>query len=421
MGYNDVLLGACLASGTCVLAIWAWSRVQQQKLETTRRPRAPVNCTTLFGVMGGLGPKASANFLDEGVVQGRVRLFHAMSQQEPTSQNDKQKAATIRFQRVCEASTAAWTPEEVELVHAQCGGRSQIGDQDHVPLVMYCNTQTPGRPSFIIGRSGDAPSPLPELAHTAECLARAGATSICIVCNTAHHFREDILAELEAKLPANCVPTFVDMLEVALEHVARQATNVESHINGSTSSFEEDVVVVGLLATRATLETRIFEKTAARMEQEQQGAGHQQKLIILTPLSTQALACGARQDAIEEALFGSQGIKTGFDSVGDSNDTAALHNLCLLLEQALILKRAGAQSVVLGCTELPLLLNEKTIREFAVLALEPCADRDDLLDALPELVLVNPTRTLADEVIRATLLGRTGEGGVRVESVDQVK
>jgi hypothetical protein len=145
----------------------------------------------------------------------------------------------------------------------------------------------------------------------------------------------------------------------------------------------------------------------------------------LTPLSAEAVDCGANQDAIEEALFGEQGIKTGFDSVvGDSNNsgvTPALRNMRLLLEQALLLMRAGAHSVVLGCTELPLLLNADTIRDYASLALQASTDPDAFLAELSGLVLVNPTRTLADEVIRATLLGRVGGGNVRVENVNQVK
>ena len=65
-------------------------------------------------------------------------------------------------------------------------------DQDHVPLVIYSVPQIPERvPAILSG----AESPLPAMLTGLRMLERAGAKAIAIPCNTAHYWYEDLQRE----------------------------------------------------------------------------------------------------------------------------------------------------------------------------------------------------------------------------------
>lgn len=66
------------------------------------------------------------------------------------------------------------------------------GDQDHVPVVVYSVPQIPDRPSAILE---NAESPLPHMLEGVRALKRAGATAIAIACNTAHYWYDALAAE----------------------------------------------------------------------------------------------------------------------------------------------------------------------------------------------------------------------------------
>ena len=62
-------------------------------------------------------------------------------------------------------------------------------DSDHLHVIIDSDPQVPDRTAFILGRG---PSPVPALVATARDLVRAGAQLIAIPCITAHHFIEEI-------------------------------------------------------------------------------------------------------------------------------------------------------------------------------------------------------------------------------------
>jgi aspartate racemase len=62
-------------------------------------------------------------------------------------------------------------------------------DADHIPTVLWSDPTVPGRPEAIEGRG---PDPLPALLHGINVLRQAGAGAIAIVCNTAHHWYEPL-------------------------------------------------------------------------------------------------------------------------------------------------------------------------------------------------------------------------------------
>lgn len=93
----------------------------------------------LLGVLGGMGPLATADFL---------------------------------------AKLATETPA--------------LRDQDHIPYVACGVPQIPDRPPAIIG---NGESPLPYMLRGIAMLKQAGANAVAIACNTAHYWHEDLVRE----------------------------------------------------------------------------------------------------------------------------------------------------------------------------------------------------------------------------------
>lgn len=65
-------------------------------------------------------------------------------------------------------------------------------DQDHVPTVLWSDPRVPDR---TLGRLGGAEDPLPWLLRGVRGLARAGCGAIAIPCNTAHGWFDEMRAE----------------------------------------------------------------------------------------------------------------------------------------------------------------------------------------------------------------------------------
>jgi aspartate racemase len=89
-------------------------------------------------------------------------------------------------------------------------------DQDHIPLLINHNPKIPDRHQAL---SGAAPSVGPELAAMAQRLEGAGADFLVMICNTAHAYSDDIRAAVN-------IP-FISIIDVVMDAVAtRPATSV---------------------------------------------------------------------------------------------------------------------------------------------------------------------------------------------------
>lgn len=67
-------------------------------------------------------------------------------------------------------------------------------DQEHVHILVDCNTNIPDRTAAIIG---DGESPLPEMIKSASRLQAMGAQALVVACNTAHYFLQDLEKSVE--------------------------------------------------------------------------------------------------------------------------------------------------------------------------------------------------------------------------------
>lgn len=203
----------------------------------------PFSATGLLGVLGGMGPLATVDFLEKLIEE---------------------------------------TPAQ--------------RDADHVPLVVYSVPQIPDRPAAIL--AGGA-SPLPDMLKGIRTLKAAGATQLAIPCNTAHYWYDALVRE-------GGLPIF---------HIADAACD-ELALRGAVRS-------AGLVATQGTIAAGFFQQ---RLEARGLGcvlntADDQERLVL------PAIAA----------------VKRG--------DRASAHALAVRAVENLL--AAGADAIILACTEIP--------------------------------------------------------------------
>ena len=175
-------------------------------------------------------------------------------------------------------------------------------DQDHLKTVTYSVPQIPDRSSAILD---NAHSPLAALEEGVRFLLSADVSAIAIPCNTAHHWYEP----LQKGCPVPILH-IVDSVLAALAAGGREPGKI------------------GLLATTGTVEAGVY---GARMEK----AGYD----LLLPE-------GGLQEVL--VMAGIRHVKAG------ALDKGRL----LLLEAARRLADQGADALILGCTEIPLVLDQ---------------------------------------------------------------
>lgn len=91
-------------------------------------------------------------------------------------------------------------------------------DQDHVNLLVLNHATIPDRTEFVLGRSGEDPGPV--LARDAARLERFGVDFLVMPCNTAHYFTQQVL-------DAVTVP-FVSIIDVTVEAALERAPGLRA-------------------------------------------------------------------------------------------------------------------------------------------------------------------------------------------------
>jgi aspartate racemase len=174
-----------------------------------------------------------------------------------------------------------------------------VRDQDHVPVVVSSIPQIPDRTAAY---RGEGESPLDTMVASGRRLVAAGAGLIVIPCNTAHLWFDPVQAALG--LP--------------MLHLVDAALAEASALTGASARL-------GLLATEATLGSNLYG-----------GRSHAGVQWVL-PSAAEMREC---------LTPGIAAVKAG--------DLERAATLLQALAQALA--QRGAQAIVLGCTEIPLVL-----------------------------------------------------------------
>lgn len=189
-------------------------------------------------------------------------------------------------------------------------------DQEHVPTLIWSDTQIPDRTACILG--GQEGLVFERLLHSAKLLESAGCTVIAIPCNTSHYFYAQLANALQIPI--------INMIHETVRRV---------RISGSPK--------VGILATDGTVQMGLYQKECETMGLR----------CVAPPPDIQALVMSIIYDEIKR---GEPGSREKFSII----DTA-MHEL-------------GCDCVLLGCTELSVYRNYHNLPPFYVDAMEVLAE-----------------------------------------------
>ena len=185
-------------------------------------------------------------------------------------------------------------------------------DQDHLRIIIDNNPKIPDRSAAILGKGKD---PLPALQETAKNLEKAGANFIIIPCNTAHYFLPSI--QESVKIPV------LNMIEETAKETQKRNSSIKK---------------TGLLASIGTYKAEIYNKYFKKYNIE-----------VISP----------EEKDKEEVMRVIYAVKAG-------NLSEEVKKSIISIAQKLIDK--GAEAIIAGCTEIPLILKEEN---FSVPLIDP--------------------------------------------------
>ena len=200
-------------------------------------------------------------------------------------------------------------PEATAYFYEQIVNQTKADtDQNHIKTIIYSNPEIPPRTDAILG---NGPSPTPLLVAGFQRLKDAGADFVVMPCVTAHYFYQEVRDQVD-------IP-FISLLDESVKWAKDEVPELRK---------------VGLVASSGTLESRLFHDIFGK-------AG----IEVIHPEEEE-------QNRVMEAIFGPRGIKAGFTS-GFPKET--------LVNIAKMLVARGADAIIAGCTEIPLVLKELDI------------------------------------------------------------
>ena len=181
-------------------------------------------------------------------------------------------------------------------------------DQDHIKAIIYSNPEIPPRTDAILG---NGPNPTPLLVEGFQRLKDAGADFVVMPCVTAYFFYPEVKDQVD-------IP-FVSLLDESVKWAKEEVPGLRK---------------TGLVASSGTLESRLFHDVFGK-------AG----IEVIHPEEEE-------QNGVMDAIFGPKGIKAGITS-GFPKET--------LVNIAKMLVAQGADAIIAGCTEVPLVLKDMDI------------------------------------------------------------
>ena len=205
-------------------------------------------------------------------------------------------------------------------------------DQEHYRVIIDNNTDLPNRNDALLS---NGPSPLAMYIDSTKKLEEMGGDVLIISCNTAHAYFEEIQSITSMKV--------MNMIE----ETASLFNKHHAHIRK-----------VGLMATSATIQEGLYHKMFAKY-----------KVKIVAPDSM-------HQNNVMQAIYG---IKAGFVCNKQPLNSFSIHKLYniyqrmseiksttdvshpadLLLTAVKHFEHQGIEVIILGCTEIPLVLDKK--------------------------------------------------------------
>lgn len=215
----------------------------------------------------------------------------------------------------------------VDFLSKLVRGTEAACDQDHIKVLVEQNPQIPDRTDNLVGKGTD---PTVALYSTCKKLERGGADILVIPCNTAHAYVDRIQRHLDVPI--------ISILSAATDHIKEASPTTRT---------------VGILGTDGTICSGMYQRAL-----EEAGLCH-------------IVPDDEHQSLVMESIYGAAGVKAGYtEGLCKEQITRVFSHLVA----------RGAEAVILGCTELPLIVTAGA----------------DVLGALP----VDPTNVLALKCVK---------------------
>jgi aspartate racemase len=177
-------------------------------------------------------------------------------------------------------------------------------DQDHLRVLLWSDPTVPDRTAALLERG---PDPTAWLVHGAKLLVAGGAHLIAVPCNTAHAFLGPVEQQVGVEI--------VHMIDQTARHVA---------------TLDPRVRTVGLLATTGTVRAGLYQGWLARRAIQ---------VVVPTP-----------EEQEKSVMAAVRAVKAG--------DHGPAHTAALAKAGAHLVTR-GAQALIAGCTEIPLVFDQR--------------------------------------------------------------
>jgi aspartate racemase len=178
-------------------------------------------------------------------------------------------------------------------------------DHEHLRIIIDNNPKMPSRQDAILN-GGENPGPA--MAETARNIAGAGADFIIIGANTAHYFYDYVKNAVD-------IPVLHIIDEAVLE----------------TIKIVDKVKKVGVLATAGAMKTRMYENSFNKFDIE----------VVEVPEEIQEL--------VHNSIFSFK-----YDGLTYKNEE-------MMVKAGNFLIANGAEALIMGCTEIPLILGNKEL------------------------------------------------------------
>ncbi len=186
-------------------------------------------------------------------------------------------------------------------------------DQDHIPLLIFNNPKIPDRTEAV--KTGNTDRIISYLRESAVVLEKGGADFIVIPCNTAHTF----IKEIRDAVDINVFSMIDETVSFALEKYP---------------GIDE----ICLMGTSGTMQSRLYQDA----------------------FENKSIKCYLPNDEVQEKF-----VMGGIYAIKAGKDLSFAENL--LLKALEHLSKTGCSKVVLGCTEIPIVLKRPRINNFDII------------------------------------------------------
>ena len=160
-----------------------------------------------------------------------------------------------------------------------------LRDQEHLDMLVYSVPSVPDRTGFILGASRE--SPLPEMIRVGRALANQGAERIAIPCVTAHYFYR----ELEESIPVPIINGLAQTVEHLKQRGVEQAGIMATHGTITAGLFRDAMLARGI---RPIVPSPERQKDVMRLIYDDIKANRPPRMEVFGRVREELLAMGAQ-------------------------------------------------------------------------------------------------------------------------------